>query len=242
MRLSIDSLQHLQDYFQVLVSVPVACRRLLRGADCSACTRWRSFRTPGCRSGVDLDDLGGKKDYEEMQAKRVKAWHRRRRVGPQTERASQLSIAKTCAGWAHHWLHSHAQPARWINFGSFAKACHGKSFCSGFLFFLEQQRAHKYYSLTKNQERTTLPSTTSDRQRAWVKHKNVCKSKAWRDGANLKAHIASRSFPREIPVRGRFFSNAVFNHFPLENFSQTNGNRLVGAPRVHFRQKLKIDK
>ena len=39
-----------------------------------------------------------------------------------------------------------------------------------------------------------------------------------------------------------FFSNAVFNHFPLEDFSQTNGNRLVGAPRTHFRQKLKIDK
>ena len=35
------------------------------------------------------------------------------------------------------------------------------------------------------------------------------------------------------------FSSAVFNHFPLEDFSQTNGNRLVGAPRAHFRQKLK---
>ena len=34
------------------------------------------------------------------------------------------------------------------------------------------------------------------------------------------------------------FSNAVFNHFPLEDFSQTNVNRLVGAPRAHFRQKL----
>ena len=30
----------------------------------------------------------------------------------------------------------------------------------------------------KNQERTTLPSTTSDRQRARVKRNNVCKSKA----------------------------------------------------------------
>ena len=38
------------------------------------------------------------------------------------------------------------------------------------------------------------------------------------------------------------FSNAVFNHFPLEDFSQTNGNRLVGVRRAHFRQKLKIDK
>ena len=79
----------------------------------------------------------------------MKAWHRRRRAGPQTERASQLFRAKTCAGWAPQWPHCHAQSARWINFGSFAKACHGKFFYSGFLFFLEQQRAHKYYSLTK---------------------------------------------------------------------------------------------
>ena len=42
MRLTIDSLQHLQDYFQVLVPVPVACRRLLRGADCLVCTDNRS--------------------------------------------------------------------------------------------------------------------------------------------------------------------------------------------------------
>ena len=75
-------------------------------------------------------------------------------------------------------VHVHVPAYRWVNFGSFAKAFHGKSFYSGFLLILEQQLAHKYYSLTKNQERTTLPSTTSDRQRARVKRKNVCKSKA----------------------------------------------------------------
>ena len=138
--------------------------------------------------------------------------------------------------------------ARWVTFGSFAKACHTKSFYSGFLLFLEHQRAHKYYSLTENQERTTLPSTTNNRQRARVKRKNVCKSKAWRDGANLKLrwwewkhilrHEVFRAKYRYVGV----FSNAVFNHFPLEDFSQTNGNRLVGAQRAHFRQKLKIDK
>ena len=37
-------------------------------------------------------------------------------------------------------------------------------------------------------------------------------------------------------------SNAVFKHFPLEDFSQTNANRLVGAIRAHFRQKLNIEK
>ena len=130
---------------------------------------------------------------------------------------------------------------RWVNFESFAKACHGKSFYSGFLLFLEQQRAHKYYSLTKNQERTILPSTTSDRQTARVKRKNVCKSKAWRDGANLKAHIASRSFPREIPVRGRFFERR-FQPLSVGVFFSNQRNRLVGAPRPHFCQKLKIDK
>ena len=50
-------------------------------------------------------------------------------------------------------------------FRVFAKACNGKFFHKGFLLFLEQQGAHEYYSLTKDQERTTLPSTTSDRQK-----------------------------------------------------------------------------
>ena len=98
MRPSIDSLQHLQDYFQVLVPVTVACRRLLRSANCSACADDRS-RPRVADPGVDL---GAKKDYEGVPAKKLKAWHRRRHVGPQTERASTLSRAKTCAGWAPH--------------------------------------------------------------------------------------------------------------------------------------------
>ena len=122
-----------------------------------------------------------------------------------TESSCRQSRPDHCSSASRGCVHAHVPAYGWVNFGSFAKACHGKSFYSGFLFFLEQPRAHKYYSLTKNQERTTLPSTTSDRQRARVKRKNVCKSKAWRDGANLKAHIASRAFQREIPVRERFF-------------------------------------
>ena len=140
------------------------------------------------------------------------------------------------AGWAPQWPHSHAQSARWINFGSFAKACHGKSFHPGFLFFLEQQRAHKYYSLTKNQERTTFPSTTSDRQKVRVKSKNVCKSKAWRDGANLKAHIASRSFPREIPVRGRFFERR-FQPLSVGGFFSNQRESISRCPNSPFPSK-----
>ena len=194
-----------------------ALRRRLLGQ------RRRSFRTPGCRSGVDLDNLGAKKDYEEMLAKK---W----RLGTDEDAlVLRLNVQanfpeQRCAQDRPLSGHnSHAQSARWINFGSFAKACHGKSFYSVFLFFLEQQWAHKYYSLTKNQERTTLPSTTSNRQRARVKRKNVCKSKAWRDGANLKAHFSSRAFPREISVRGRFFRTSFSTTFRWRIFLKPTG-------------------
>ena len=52
----------------------------------------------------------------------------------------------------------------------------------------------------KNRKRTTLPSTTSDRQTARVKRKNVCKSKAWRGSANLKAHIGYQFHKKSYPV------------------------------------------
>ena len=72
-----------------------------------------------------------------------------------------------------------------------------------------------------------------------------CMQTKWHDemARNLKAHILSRAFPRKNWYAGVFFflSNAILNHTLLEDFSQTNGNRLVGAPRAHFRQKLKID-
>ena len=140
-----------------------------------------------------------------------------------TESSCRQSRPDRSSSASRGCVHVHVPAYRWVNFGSFAKACHGESFYSGFLFFLEQQRAHKYYSLTKNQERTTLPSTTSDRQRARVERKNVCKSKALRDGANLKAHIASRSFPREIPVRGRFFRTPFSTTFRWRIFLKPTG-------------------
>ena len=140
-----------------------------------------------------------------------------------TESSCRQSRPDRSSSASRGCVHVHVPACRWVNFGSFAKACHGKSFYSGFLLFLEQQLTHKYYMLTKNQERTTLPSTTSDRQRARVKRKNVCKSKAWRDGANLKAHIASRAFPREIPVRGRFFRTPFSTTFRWRIFLKPTG-------------------
>ena len=48
----------------------------------------------------------------------------------------------------------------------------------------------------------------------------------------------SQAFPREFSTG----TSAVFNAFPFNDLSQSNWNRLAGAPRAHFRQKLKIDK
>ena len=144
-RPSIDSLQHLRDYFS---SPRTSSRCLSSFASRLAPTIVQDPKLPiRRRSRQSWSQERLRRDADV--AKTVKAWHRRRHVGPQTERASQLSRAKTWAGWAPHWLHRHAQPARWINFGSFAKVCHGKSCYSGFPLFLEQQRAHKYHSLTK---------------------------------------------------------------------------------------------
>ena len=91
-----------------------------------------------------------------------------------TESSCRQSRPDRSSSASRGCAHVHVPAYLWVNFGSFAKACHGKSFYSGFLLFLEQQGKHEYNSLTKNQERTTLPSTTSDRQRARVKRKNVC--------------------------------------------------------------------
>ena len=150
-RLSIDSLQHLQVYFQVFVPVPVACRRLLRGAECSASADDRSgsrVADPASISTILKPRMTTKRCLLKSEG-----WAQTKTRWSSYWTCRPTFQSKTCAGWAPQWPHSHAQSARWINFGSFAKACHGKSVYPGFLFFLEQQWAHKYYSLTKNQER-----------------------------------------------------------------------------------------
>ena len=128
---------------------------------------------------------------------------------------------------------SQPQPARWVNFGSFAIASHGKYFYSCFLLFLEQQRAHQYHILQKTQERTSFSSTTSDRQRARVKRKNVCKSKWCDEIARKRKHINVTSNTGTWTFR----SNAVFNHFPLEDFSQTNLESINQFPKSPFSPK-----
>ena len=87
---------------------------------------------------------------------------------------------------AFMYMHRHC---RWVNFGYFAKACRRKFMCSGFLLFMEQQGAHKYYSLTKksgachisfNHQRSAKTPGESNA-------KMYVNQIAWRHGANLKA-------------------------------------------------------
>ena len=66
-----------------------------------------------------------------------------------TESSCRQSRPDRSSSASRGCVHVHVPAYRWVNFGSFAKACHGKSFYSSFLLFLEQQGEHKYYSLTK---------------------------------------------------------------------------------------------
>ena len=220
MRLSIDSLQHLQDYFSSprassrCLPLFVSRRRLLG-------LRRRSFRTPGCRSGIDLDDLEERLRRDATKKSESLAQTKTRWSSDWTCKPTFHS--KDVRRLGPHWLHSHAQPARWINFEFFAKACHGKSFYSGFLLFLEQQRAHKYYSLTKIRsvphflQPPAIDKEPESNAKMYVNQRRDEMARTW-------MHILRHEhFRTEYRYVGVFLSNAVFNHFPLEDFLKPKG-------------------
>ena len=60
--------------------------------------------------------------------------------------------------------------------------------------------------------------------------------RAWRDGANLKARIASWAFPREIPVRGRFFRTPSSITFRRRIFSDKRES-ISRCPKSPFSSK-----
>ena len=171
-------------------------------------------------------------------------------------RCKPTSRAKMCAGWAPYWLHRHLQPAGWVNSRSLAKACPRKFFYSGFLLFLEQQGAHEFYSLTKDQERTTLPSTTSDRQRSRLIRKNVCKPNGvtrWRElestyfGTCISAQNTGTwafFFERRFqPLSvGGFFSNQweLISRCTKSIFPSKTQNRQIAGPEL-LRSPLRIN-
>ena len=160
------------------------------------------------------------------------------RSNTSTESSCRQSRPDRSSSASRGCVHAHVYvPAyRWVNFGSFAKACHGKSFYSGFLFFLVQQRAHKYYSLTKNQERTTLPSTTSDRQRARVKRKKYVNQR--RDEmARTRKHILRHDhFRAKYRYVGVFFERR-FQPLSVGGFFSNQRKSISRCPKSPFPSK-----
>ena len=158
-----------------------------------------------------------------------------------TESSCRQSRPDRSSSASRDCVRVHVPAYGWVNFGSFAKACHGKSFYSGSLFFLEQQRAHKYYSLTKNQERPhflqppAIDKEPESNAKMYVNQRRDEMARTWK---HILRHEHFRAKYRYVGV----FFERRFQPLSVGGFFQTNANRLVGAPRAHFRQKLKIDK
>ena len=57
---------------------------------------------------------------------------------------------------------------------------------------------------------------------------------AWRDGANLKAHITSRAFLCEIPVRGRFSFKRHFQPLSVGGFFSNQWESISRCPKSPF--------
>ena len=203
--------------------IPVTYRRLLRDADCSACADDRS----GPRLAdpcIDLANLGAKKDYEEVLAKmwrhstdedalvlrlNVQAnfpEQRRAQDGPLIGYIAIYSLPDGVMGL----LRKHATGNPLLGLLVIPGAARSTR-------VLQFDKRSGAYHTSFNHQRSTKSLAQAQK----------CMQTKWRDVANLKAHISSRAFPRKNRYVGVFFFfwNAVFSHTPLEDFSQTNGNR-----------------
>ena len=196
-----------------LCSDPLVAYRRTSILDEALCRTSRSHRS---RSQGRLWSYAGREGSAQLYVLKQEANHN------QLEQSSdELWPAQSCDG-----LHSNTQLRE---FRSFAGSVTRQILSLG-LLFCEQRGSHLYNVLPKYQDCTTLPSTTSDEQKVLVKSKNVWKSncpKIWRENARTQYLLSI--FARYTDTST--FSSAVFNNFPLEDFSQTSRNRLVSAPK-----------
>ena len=188
--------------------------------------RRRSFRTPDCRYGVDLDDLGATEDYENMLATK---W----RLGTDEDalvlrlnvQAIFLEQKLAEAGPLTGYIAMRSLPDGSISC-LLRKRATANPFTRASCYPWSSKGEHEYYNFTKksgayhtsfnHQRSTKSPSQTQ--KCVWIKRVT-----RWRELEST--YTASRAFPRETPERGRFFFERRFNHFPLQDFSETNGNR-----------------
>ena len=92
------------------------------------------------------------------------------------------------------------------------------------------KKSGAYYTSFNHQWLTKRPSQTQ----------KCMQIKGMKISENESTHYVTIISARNTGTSTIFWT--VFNQLPLEDFSQTNGNLLVGAQRAHFRKKLKINK
>ena len=146
---------------------------------------------------------------------------------------------------------------RWVIFGSLVtvKACHDNFFHSSVTscwdLMLEHQGSQEYNLIKKKSGayRQTFFKHQWSTKSPIVKCKRVCKSNSvnrWREKLSTYFfhHEHFRAKYQYFKSIFSFFFLAPFPTTLLEDFSQTNRNRLPlnGVPRAYFRQKLKIGK
>ena len=234
-------MQHLQVYFQVFVPVPVACRRLLCGADCSASADDRSG--PRVADPASISTISEpRKTTKEMLAK---TWRLGTDVDALVLRLNvQANFPEQRRAQAGP-LSGHIAAMRSLPDGSISGLLRKRATANPFTrASCYSWRSNGHTSTTVWQKIRSVPDffqppaidkEPESNAKMYVNQRRDEMARTWK---HILRHDHFRAKYRYVGV----FSNAVFNHFPLEDFSQTNGNRLVGAPRAHFRQKLKIDK
>ena len=241
MHLSIDSLQHLQDCFSSLRAsfrcLPsFASRRRLLGL------RRRLFKTPGCRSGVDLDDLGAKKDYEEMLAKKWRPGtdedalvfrlnmqanfpeQRRVQAGPLTGYTAMRNLPD---GSILGLLRKRATANPFIRASCYNWSSNGHT---------SAPVRQKIRSVPHFLQSPAIDKEPESIAKMYVNQRRDEMARTWK---HILRHKYFRAKYRYV---GSFFERRFQPLSVGGFFSQTNEDRLVGAPRAHFRQKLKIDK
>ena len=227
--------------FQVLVRVSVVCRGLLRGADCSACADDHSG--PWIADPASISTISEPRKTtkicllkSEGLAQTKTRWSSVWTCKPTFQSKDVCNLGPSLA----------AQPCAACQMDQFrvffCKSMPRRILLLGLLVIPEAARGTRVLQFDKksganhtsfNHQRST--KSPESNAKMYVNQTRDEMARTWK---HILRHEHFRVKYRYVGV----FSNAVFNHFQLENFSQTNRNRLVGTPRAHFRQKLKIDK
>ena len=198
--------------------------------------RRRSFRTPDCRSSVDLACLGAKKDYKEMLAKKGRL---------STDEDALVLRLNVQANFpeqrrAPAWPLTDYRTFRSQPHGSISGPLRKRDTANSFTWASCHSWSSKAHTSTRVWQKIRsiwhfLAPPAIDKEPE-SNAKMYANQMAWRDGANLKAHIKSRAFPREIPVRGRSFE-CRFQPLSVGGFFSNQRESNCRCPKSSFPSK-----